>query len=127
MQVLPLIENNYLTKSDYLLTIKVFDRQHQLSVDCYLNINLIQRYQLTPKFLYSSIYNIDLIKSASNYERLRQRLFQVIALLDHEVYDKNLEVRYRIIDPNQYFIINRQTGYIATKQSLHDHRTYEFN
>ncbi|CAF3379747.1 unnamed protein product, partial [Rotaria sp. Silwood2] len=101
IQLLSSIQNNHLLISNYLLTIQALDNQHQLSVDCYLEINFIRRQQ--------------------------QRLFQVIALLDHEVYDKNIEIRYQIIDFNQYFIINRRTGYIASKQLLHSNRTYEFN
>jgi len=82
---------------------------------------------LTPKFFYSSIYNIDLIEILSNSKRLRQRLFQVIALLDQKIYDKNLQIRYRIIDSKQYFIMNRQTGYIAMKKPLDPYTTYRFN
>ncbi|CAF4109878.1 unnamed protein product, partial [Rotaria sordida] len=120
-------QNNHLSIANYLLTIQALDNQHQLSVNCYLEVNLIRRQQLIPKFLYSSTYNIDLIEISSYNKQLRQRLFQVIALLDHEIYDKNLEVRYQIIDSNQYFIINRRTGYIASKQLLYSNRTYEFN
>lgn len=90
-------------------------------------MNLIQRSQLTPKFIHSPIYNIDLVDISSSSTRIRQRLFQIIALLDNDIYEKNLEVRYRIIDLNQYFIINRQTGYMATKQPLYPHTTYQFN
>jgi hypothetical protein len=122
-----LLSNKYLLKSDYLLTIRAFDKQHRLSVDCYVKINFIRRRQLTPKFFYSTIYKIDLIEISTNNKRLRQRLFQVIALLDHKIYEKNLEIRYRIIDSNQYFIINRQTGYIAAKQPLLPYTIYEFN
>lgn len=119
--------NNQLSSlSNYLLTIRAYDNQHDLSVDCYLDVNIIRRNQLTPRFLHSSVYSIDLIESSLNIQRLRQRLFQVIALLDHKVYDKNIEVRYQITDSNQYFIINRQTGYIASKQVLIPNRTYEF-
>ncbi len=121
------IKFNHLIKSDYLLTIQALDNQHQLSIDCYLKINYIQRRELIPKFFYSSIYNIDLIEISSNSKRLRQRLFQVIALLDQKIYNKNLQIRYRIIDSNQYFIINRQTGYIATKKPLYPHKIYQFN
>jgi len=127
IQLLPSIRFNHLIKSDYLLTIRALDNQHQLSVDCYLKINYIQRRELIPKFFYSSIYNIDLIEISSNSKRLRQRLFQVIALLDQKIYNKNLQIRYRIIDSNQYFIINRQTGYIATKKPLYPHKIYQFN
>ncbi|CAF1545949.1 unnamed protein product [Rotaria magnacalcarata] len=118
---------NHLTLSNYKLTIEALDRQHQLSVDCYLEVNLIRRNQLTPKFFYSPIYYIDLIETSLNSQRLRQRLFQVIALLDHKVYDKNIEVRYQIMDSNQYFIINRQSGYIASKQILEPKKIYEFS
>ncbi|CAF0982632.1 unnamed protein product, partial [Rotaria sordida] len=120
-------QNNHLSIANYLLTIQALDNQHQLSVNCYLEVNLIRRQQLIPKFLYSSTYNIDLIEISSYNKQLRQRLFQVIALLDHEIYDKNIEIRYQIIDSNQYFIINRRTGYIASKQLLYSNRTYEFN
>ena len=126
IQLLTSIKSNNLLKSDYLLAIRASDNQYQLSVDCYLEVNLIRRYQLIPKFLYSSVYNIDLLEISSNSNRLRQRLFQVIALLDNKIYDKNLEIRYRIVDANQYFIINRQTGYIAAKQPLHPYGIYEF-
>jgi hypothetical protein len=125
--LISLLSNNHLLKSDYLLTVRALDNQHQLFVDCYLNIHFIRRRQLTPKFFYSSIYKIDLIEISTNHQRLRQRLFQVIALLDHKIYEKNLEIRYRIIDSNQYFIINRQTGYIAAKQPLYPYTTYEFD
>ncbi len=90
-------------------------------------MNLIQRWQLTPKFIYSSIYNIDLMEISSDSKQIRQRLFQVIALLDHKIYNKNLQIRYRILDSKEYFIINRQTGYIATKKPLNPHTTYRFN
>ncbi|UJR21665.1 hypothetical protein I4U23_024742 [Adineta vaga] len=116
-----------LSKSNYLLTIHALDSQHQLSVDCYLKVDLIQRKQLTPKFIHSPIYNIDLVDISSSSTRIRQRLFQIIALLENDSYEKNLEVRYRITDLNQYFIINRQTGYIATKQPLYPYTTYQFN
>jgi hypothetical protein len=121
------MQNNHISKSDYLLTVQALDKQHQLSVGCYLKVHFIQRQQLTPKFLYSPIYNIDLAEISYKNGRLRQRLFQVVALLDHQVYHKNLEIRYRITDSNQYFIINRQTGYIASKQSLYPYTTYEFD
>ncbi|CAF3899789.1 unnamed protein product, partial [Rotaria sp. Silwood1] len=121
IQLLSSIQNNY------LLTIQALDNQHQVYVNCYLDINLIQRQQLIPKFLYSSTYNIDLIEISSNSKRLRQRLFQIIALLDTHVYDKKLEIRYRIVDSNQHFIINRQTGYIAAKQPLNPYTIYEFH
>ncbi|CAF3953558.1 unnamed protein product, partial [Rotaria sp. Silwood1] len=32
-----------------------------------------------------------------------------------------------LIDTNQHFIINRQTGYIAAKQPLNPATTYEFD
>ncbi|CAF0721029.1 unnamed protein product [Adineta ricciae] len=112
--------------STYLLAVRASDYQHQVSVDCYLKVKLVQRLQLTPKFIHSSVYNIDLVDASSSSTRIRQRLFQVIALLDNDIYEKNLEVRYRITDTNHYFVINRQTGYIATKQPLYPHTTYHF-
>jgi hypothetical protein len=127
IQLMTSMQNNHISKSDYLLTVQALDKQHQLSVDCYLKVHFIQRQQLTPKFLYSPIYNIDLAEISYKNGRLRQRLFQVVALLDHQVYHRNLEIRYRITDSNQYFIINRQTGYIASKQSLYPYTTYEFD
>ena len=114
------------TNSTYLLAVRASDYQHQVSVDCYLKVKLVQRLQLTPKFIHSSVYNIDLVDASSSSGRLRQRLFQVIALLNNDIYEKNLEVRYRITDTNHYFVINRQTGYIATKQPLYPHTTYHF-
>jgi hypothetical protein len=123
----PSIQNNRRVKSDYLLTIKALDTQHKLSVDCYIKIHLIRRRQLIPKFPSAPVYNIDLPEIQRNSGRLRQRLFQIIALLDSKVYDKKLEIRYRIVDSNHHFIINRQTGYIAAKQPLTAYTTYEFN
>ncbi|CAF1009126.1 unnamed protein product, partial [Rotaria sordida] len=118
--------NNRRLKSDYLLTINALDNQYKLSVNCYLKIHFIRRHQLIPKFLSSSIYNIDLPEIQYHSGRIRQRLFQIIALLDNHVYDKKLEVRYRFVDSNQHFIINRQTGYIAAKQPLNPYTIYEF-
>ena len=58
---------------------------------------------------------------------IRQRLFQVIALLDQRIYNKNLQIRYRLVDTQGYFIINRQTGYIAAKKPLNPHAIYRLN
>ncbi|CAF5103164.1 unnamed protein product, partial [Rotaria sp. Silwood1] len=127
IQLLTTIQNNRRLKSDYLLIINALDNQYKLSVNCYLKIHLIRRQQLIPKFIYSSIYNIDLPEIQYHSGRLRQRLFQIIALLDTHVYDKKLEIRYRIVDSNQHFIINRQTGYIAAKQPLNPYTIYEFH
>lgn len=125
--LLPSIRFHHLIKSDYLLRIRALDTQHYLFVDCYLKINHIKRHELIPKFIYSSIYNVDLIENASNNKRLRERLFQVAALLDEKIYNKNLQIRYRITDSNDYFIINHQTGYIAVKKALNPHTIYRFN
>ncbi|CAF3290402.1 unnamed protein product [Rotaria socialis] len=127
LQLLPAIQNNRRSKSDYFLTINALDNQHKLSVNCYLKIQLIRRNQLVPKFISSPVYNIDLPEIQYHSGRLRQRLFQIVALLDHQVYDRKLEVRYRIVDSNQHFIINRQTGYIAAKQPLNPYTIYEFH
>ncbi|CAF3595684.1 unnamed protein product [Adineta steineri] len=127
LNLLPSVSNNRRLKSDYLLTIKTFDIQYKFSVNCYVNIHLIRRRQLIPKFIYSPSYNINSYEIERNSGRLRQRLFQIIALLDNKVYDKKLEIRYRIADTNQHFIINRQTGYVAAKQPLKAYTTYEFN
>jgi len=126
--LLPSIQNHHHhLKSDYFLTIKALDSQYKLSVNCYLKVHLIRRRQLIPKFLYSSIYKIDLPEIELNSGRLRQRLFQIVALLDKNIYDKNLEIRYKFVDINQHFLLNRQTGYIAAKQPLYPYTTYEFN
>ena len=127
LNVLPSIQNNRRLKSDYLLTIKALDTQYKLSVNCYLNLHLIRRRQLIPKFISSPNYDVTLPEIERNSGRLRQRLFQIIALLDNKVYDRKLEIRYRIGDSNQHFIINRQTGYIAAKQPLKAYTTFEFN
>ncbi|UJR27505.1 hypothetical protein I4U23_008789 [Adineta vaga] len=120
-------QNSRRLKSDYLLTIKALDTQYKLSVNCYVNIHLIRRRQLIPKFFSEPIYNINLLEIGLESGRLRQRLFQIVALLETKVYNKKLEIRYRIVDSNQHFIINRQTGYIATKQPLKAFTTYEFH
>jgi hypothetical protein len=127
INLLPSIQNNRRVKSDYLLTIEALDTQYKLSVNCYVNIHLIRRRQLIPKFISSPSYNINLPEIERNSGRLRQRLFQIIALLDNKVYDKKLEIRYRIADSTQHFIINRQTGYVAAKQPLKAYTTFEFN
>ncbi|CAF1436676.1 unnamed protein product, partial [Adineta ricciae] len=119
--------NNRRLKSDYLLTVVAFDTQYKLSAHCYVNIHLIRRRQLIPKFFSAPNYNIDMIEIDRQSGRLRQRLFQIVALLDTKVYSKKLEIRYRIVDSNQHFVINRQTGYIAAKQPLKAYTTYEFN
>ena len=113
--------------SDYRLTIRVFDVRHHLSVNCYLSVHLLQRNQLTPTFLSPSTFNLDLLEISPGSERLRQRLFQVAALLEHRIDDRALEVRYRIVDLDDYFIVNAQTGYVAAKQALYAHSVYEFN
>lgn len=95
-------------------------------MNCYLKVQLIRRNQLTPRFISAPVYNVDLPEIQYNSGRLRQRLFQIIALLDHNVYDRKLEVRYRIVDSSQHFIINRYTGYIAAKQPLNPLTIYEF-
>lgn len=124
IQFLPSID---LVRSNYLLTIRAFDNQHHLSVDCFLKIHHIQRRQLTPKFSYSSMYNIELMEISSNSKRLRQRLFQVIALLDHQIYSQHIQIRYRILGFQQDFIINRQTGYLAARKPLKSSTIYRLN
>ena len=113
--------------STYLLTVRASDRQHYTSVDCYVNIQLIRRRQLIPKFLHPSVYNLDLLEITAHSGRLRQRLFQVVALLDEHVYSSDLEVRYRIVDSHDYFLINPQTGYIAAKQALTAQSIYDLH
>ena len=127
LHLLPSVQTNRRLKSDYLITTKAFDTQSKLSINCYVKIHLIRRRQLVPKFLPADNYKIDLPEIHTDSGRLRQRLFQVVALLDTEVYDKKLEIRYRFADTNQHFIINRQTGYIAARQPLSPYTTYEFN
>ena len=121
------IQNYRRLKSDYLLKIKVFDQQCKLSVHCYLKVHLIRRRQLIPKFIHSPVYNIDLPEIQHHSGKLRQRLFQIIALLKHHVYDKTIDIRYRIVDSNQHFIINRQTGYVAARRPLNPYTVYEFH
>jgi hypothetical protein len=125
IHLLPTIVNSRRLKSDYFLTIDVTDHPQQLSTHCYMKVHLIRRRQLIPRFLHSSTYHIDLPTFEQQSSRLRQRLFQIIALLDNQVYNRKLEIRYRIIDVNQNFIINRQTGYVAVKQPLTVYTTYE--
>jgi hypothetical protein len=127
LHLLPSVQTHRRLKSDYLLIIKAFDTQSKLSTNCYIKIHLIRRRQLIPKFLLTDNYKIDLPEISVDSGRLRQRLFQIVALLNTEVYDKKLEIRYRFVDSNQHFIINRQTGYIAAKQPLNPYTTYEFN
>jgi hypothetical protein len=127
LHLLPSVQTHRRLKSDYLLTTKAFDTQSKLSINCYVKVHLIRRRQLIPKFLSSKNYQVDLPEIHADSGRLRQRLFQIVALLDSEVYNKKLEIRYRFIDSNQHFIINRQTGYIAAKQPLNPYTTYEFN
>ena len=124
IQLLPAVQFD---QTDFLLTVRALDHEHQLSVDCFVRIHSIQRRQLTPKFDYPSIYDINLIEIPANSPRLRQRLFQVIALLDHTVYHRNLHIRYRIDDPEEYFLINPQTGYIAAKRPLQSSRIYQLH
>ena len=126
VSLLPAIQSHRRYKSDYLLTVKAMDNQYKLAVNCYVKIQLIRRRQLVPKFIYAPMYHIELPEIDRQSGRLRQRLFQIIALLDNQVYDRKLEIRYRITDANQHFIINRQTGYVAAKQPLNVHATYEF-
>ena len=127
LHLLPSIQTNRRLKTDYLLTIQAFDTQSKLSTNCYVKVQLIRRRQLIPKFLSTTIYQINLPEISAHSGRLRQRLFQIVALLDPQVYEKKLEIRYRFTDSNQHFIINRQTGYIAAKQALNAYTTYEFN
>ena len=127
LHLLPSIHTQRRLKSDYLLTTNVFDLQSKLSVSCYVKVQLIRRRQLIPQFLSSTVYKADLPEIPAGSSRLRQRLFQVVALLNPQVYDRKLEIRYRFTDLNHHFIINRQTGYIAAKQPLDSYTTYEFN
>lgn len=124
IQFLPAIQ---LEQSNYLLTVRALEKQHDLSVDCFVEIHAIQRRELTPKFQHPSIYHLDTTEIPAHSSRLRQRLFQVIALLDHPIYHRNLHIRYRIVDLEEYFIINPQTGYMAAKRSLEFGRTYQLN
>jgi hypothetical protein len=64
---------------------------------------------------------------SSHSKQLRQRLFQIIALLDHQIYNSKLQIRYRILDFQQDFIINRQTGYLAAKKPLKSSNIYRLN
>ncbi|CAF4406563.1 unnamed protein product, partial [Adineta steineri] len=80
LNLLPSVSNNRRLKSDYLLTIKTFDIQYKFSVNCYVNIHLIRRRQLIPKFIYSPSYNINSYEIERNSGRLRQRLFQISTL-----------------------------------------------
>ena len=125
LHLLPIIQNQRQLKSDYLLTVKTTDVQYKIASQCYLKVHLIRRRQLIPRFLLSEL-QIDLPEISYQSGRLRQRLFQIIALLNHHVYSKQLEIRYRFPDQNQHFIINRQTGYLAAKQPLMPYTTYEF-
>ena len=125
VDVLPSFRTSPSTSSRYFLTVRAFDRQQYTSVDCFLDIQLFRRRQLTPKFLHPSVYNLDLLEIAAQSGRLRQRLFQVIAVLDEQVYASDLEVRYRIVDSPEHFLINPQTGYIAAKQALLAQSTYD--
>lgn len=127
LHLLPSIHAQRRLKSDYLLTANVFDLQSKLSVACYVKVQLIRRRQLIPQFISSTIYKADLPEIPLGSNRLRQRLFQIVALLNPQVYDRKLEIRYRFTDINHHFIINRQTGYIAAKQPLDPYTTYEFN
>ena len=124
LRFLPSIDR---VQADYFLTIRAFDPQHHLSVDCFLRIDHIQRRRLTPKFAYSSIYNIELMEISSDSDRLRQRLFQVIAVLDDQIYNPNLQIRYRIVDTQEDFMINRQTGYLAARKPLKSSTIYRLN
>lgn len=126
LTLLPAVQNPRRLKSDYLLTVQAMDAQYKLAVNCYVSIQLIRRRQLVPRFLSAPRYDVNLLEIEQGSGRLRQRLLQVAAILDTKVYDKKLEIRYRIVDSNQHFIINRQTGYIATKQPLRAFTTYEF-
>ena len=127
LHLLPTIHTQRRLKPDYLLTTNIFDPQSKLSTSCYVKVQLIRRRQLIPQFFAPAVYRADLPEITAGSSRLRQRLFQVIALLNPQVYDRKLEIRYRFTDINHHFIINRQTGYIAAKQPLNPYTTYEFN
>ena len=126
LRMLPVNPNSNRIKSDYILTIQAKEIPSKLATNCYVKVHWIRRRQLTPRFIHTPFYDITLPELNRQSGRLRQRLFQIIALLDHRVYDGKLEVRYRMVGFNQHFIINRQTGYIAAKQALKAYGTYEF-
>lgn len=126
LHLLPLSSNSNRLKSDYLLTVQAKEVLSKLTVNCYVKIHWIRRRQLTPRFLHSNIYEVNLPELDRQSGRLRQRLFQIVALLTNSVYNDKLEVRYRMVGFNQHFIINRQTGYIAAKQTLKAYGIYEF-
>jgi len=123
IQFLPSIKISHLNQSEYFLTIQIHDPEHLLFVDCYLKMNFFQRKDLLPRFLYSPMYNLDLVES----QQIRQRLFQIPALLNEQIYHKNLRIRYRLIDTNNTFLLNKQTGYVAAGKSLNPHRIYQIH
>ena len=111
LYLLPVVQQNSRRfKSDFLLTIEAMEMSMKLTVNCYMKVHLIRRRQLIPRFYHNSNYQINLPQLTRQSGRLRQRLFQIIALLDHQVYDRKIEIRYRMVGSNQHFIINRQTG-----------------
>ena len=126
LHLLPVAQSQRRLKADSFLTVQAIDTQYRLSTDCYVKVHLIRRRQLVPRFIQAPQYQIDLVQLERQSGRLRQRLFQIIALLENTVYDRKLEIRYRMVDANQHFIINRQTGYVAAKQPLEAYSTYEF-
>lgn len=106
--------------SNSILVVRAADRHG--FVDCFVHIQWIYRHELTPKFLQTSIYDLDFIEIHSEFFQ-----FQVAAIFDHKFYEKNLEIRYRIVRKNDHFMINPRTGCIATKTKLNRNEIHQFD
>ena len=111
---------------DSTLAVRVFDEQFQVHTDCFLRIQWIHRHQLIPKFISTLNYQLNLTELSATSFGLRQRLFQLVAILNEEFYENNLEIRYRIVQNLDNFMIHPRTGSIASKRPLKVHSIHRF-
>ncbi|CAF1573648.1 unnamed protein product, partial [Didymodactylos carnosus] len=118
-------------KRIYVLTIRVSDSgRPTLSSDCLLKVNVLRRKDVRPQFLHNENENTYYFELPEiNRSRLKQRLFQIVAILnlpEKMQFNNNLQIRYRLLDPTKHFVINKETGYIAARQSLTSYSIYSF-